>query len=234
MSREQSGDRRAAAQCGHLGASVRRRQCTPRLPMARCASDADAPRRHPAARRRPVAGAPPAARRRSSTVGRALAHVATPARRLGGQSPADRACLPKRRLGRPEASPAKAVAAVLTRLVAARGRPGRIVGDYAPAFISRALAVRVAEYGVPLHHIQPGKPNQNAFVESVNSRVRDECLNQHWFLGGSPPGRICGIIHQHGSPHPIAHIIVGPEMGGTPEPSIRIAKRGRLLCHNGR
>jgi putative transposase len=32
-----------------------------------------------------------------------------------------------------------------------------------------------------LHFIEPGKPNQNAFVESFNSRFRDECLNVHWF-----------------------------------------------------
>lgn len=78
--------------------------------------------------------------------------------------------------------PGSAVAAVLTRLVTARGRPDRIVCDNGPEFISRALAVWAAEHGVILHHIQPGKPNQNAFVESFNSRVRDECLNQHWFL----------------------------------------------------
>jgi putative transposase len=78
--------------------------------------------------------------------------------------------------------PGSRAAAVLTRLVATRGRPGRIVCDNGPEFISRALAVWAAEHGVTLHHIQPGKPNQNAFVESFNSRVRDECLNQHWFL----------------------------------------------------
>jgi putative transposase len=33
-----------------------------------------------------------------------------------------------------------------------------------------------------LHFIEPGKPNQNAYVESFNSRLRDECLNEHWFL----------------------------------------------------
>jgi putative transposase len=78
--------------------------------------------------------------------------------------------------------PGIAVAAVLTRLVTARGRPDRIVCDDGPEFISRALAVWAAEHGVILHHIQPGKPNLNAFVESFNSRVRDECLNQHRFL----------------------------------------------------
>lgn len=78
--------------------------------------------------------------------------------------------------------PGSAVAAVLTQLVAARGRPDRIVCDNGPEFISRALAVWAAEHRVIIQHIQPGKPNQNAFVESFNSRVRDECLNQHWFL----------------------------------------------------
>ncbi len=37
-------------------------------------------------------------------------------------------------------------------------------------------------HGVTLHHIQPGKPNQNAFAENFSGRLPDECLNQHWFL----------------------------------------------------
>lgn len=37
------------------------------------------------------------------------------------------------------------------------------------------------EQQVPLHFIQPGKPTQNAFVESLNGKFRNECLNQHWF-----------------------------------------------------
>ncbi len=36
--------------------------------------------------------------------------------------------------------------------------------------------------GVHLHFIQPGKPVQNAFIESFNGTFRDECLNEHWFL----------------------------------------------------
>ena len=35
--------------------------------------------------------------------------------------------------------------------------------------------------GVALRLIEPGKPNQNAYVESFNGRFRDECLNEHWF-----------------------------------------------------
>ena len=37
------------------------------------------------------------------------------------------------------------------------------------------------ERGVQLRLIEPGKPNQNAYVESFNGRLRDECLNEHWF-----------------------------------------------------
>jgi putative transposase len=39
-----------------------------------------------------------------------------------------------------------------------------------------------AQQGVHLHFIQPGKPVQNAFIESFNGTFRDECLNEHWFL----------------------------------------------------
>ena len=38
------------------------------------------------------------------------------------------------------------------------------------------------EHGVKLRLIEPGKPSQNAYVESFNGRFRDECLNEHWFL----------------------------------------------------
>ena len=37
------------------------------------------------------------------------------------------------------------------------------------------------ERGVQLRLIEPGKPNQNAYIESSNARLRDECLNEHWF-----------------------------------------------------
>jgi transposase InsO family protein len=36
--------------------------------------------------------------------------------------------------------------------------------------------------GIALRLIEPGKPSQNAYVESVNGRFRDECLNEHWFM----------------------------------------------------
>ena len=43
--------------------------------------------------------------------------------------------------------------------------------------------LRWATRRVAWHYIEPGKPVQNAFVESFNSRLRDECLNEHVFLG---------------------------------------------------
>ena len=46
---------------------------------------------------------------------------------------------------------------------------------------SKAMFFWSHKRGVKLHFIQPGKPTQNAFVESFNGRFRDGCLNQHWF-----------------------------------------------------
>ena len=45
-----------------------------------------------------------------------------------------------------------------------------------------ALDAWAAQHGVHLHFIQPGKPVQNAFIESFNGKFRDECLNEHWFV----------------------------------------------------
>ncbi len=53
---------------------------------------------------------------------------------------------------------------------------------YGPEFAGTALDAWAAQHGVPLHFIQPGKPVQNAFIESFNGKFRDECLNEHWFL----------------------------------------------------
>jgi putative transposase len=70
---------------------------------------------------------------------------------------------------------------VLDRVVAERGLPEAIVLDNGPEFRGRALAAWSEERGVRLEFIQPGKPVQNAYVESFNGRLRDECLNANWF-----------------------------------------------------
>lgn len=77
--------------------------------------------------------------------------------------------------------PAVRVVAVLDRLAESHGTPGTIVVDNGSEFTSRALHAWAQEHGVTLHFIDPGKPVQNAYIESFNGRLRDECLNEHWF-----------------------------------------------------
>ncbi len=74
------------------------------------------------------------------------------------------------------------VARVLDRVITERGaQPDEIVLDNGPELTSRALDQWAYERGIRLRFIAPGKPVQNAFIESFNGRLRDECLNQHWF-----------------------------------------------------
>lgn len=74
------------------------------------------------------------------------------------------------------------VVEVLQRLVETRGRPAVLVTDNGPEFVGRVLDAWAYAQGIRLHFIDPGKPNQNAYIESFNGRFRDECLNEHWFL----------------------------------------------------
>lgn len=76
---------------------------------------------------------------------------------------------------------ASALKGVLARLFASRGRPVTIRSDNGPEFIAFELTEWLEAQGATTHHIEPGKPWQNSFAESFNSRVRDECLNMHEF-----------------------------------------------------
>jgi len=78
---------------------------------------------------------------------------------------------------------------VLDRIASERGVPEAIVLDNGPEFRGRALAAWSQERGVRLEFIQPGKPAQNAFAESFNGRLRDECLNANWFTSLSDARR---------------------------------------------
>ena len=73
------------------------------------------------------------------------------------------------------------VARYLDQLRELRGLPKTLVIDNGPEFTSKALFFWSRKTGIKLHFIQPGKPTQNAFVESFNGKFRDGCLNQHWF-----------------------------------------------------
>ncbi len=74
------------------------------------------------------------------------------------------------------------VVEVLTQLARARPLAPTIVVDNGPEFAGRVLDAWAYRRGITLAFIQPGKPTQNAFIESFNSRLRDECLNAHWFV----------------------------------------------------
>jgi putative transposase len=79
--------------------------------------------------------------------------------------------------------PGHRVARVLDRVAFERGcYPRIVVIDNGPEFAGRVLDAWACEHGVSLVFIRPGKPIENAFVESFNGRFRDECLNEHWFL----------------------------------------------------
>jgi putative transposase len=86
--------------------------------------------------------------------------------------------------------PSSRVVRVLNRLASARPLPRQLVLDNGPELISRVLEQWAHDHSVALHFIDPGKPIQNAHCESFHSRVRDECLNEHWFLGVADARRI--------------------------------------------
>jgi transposase InsO family protein len=70
---------------------------------------------------------------------------------------------------------------ILEQLANTRGLPKAIRTDNGKEFCSRAMLTWAHARGVQLFLIEPGKPNQNAYIESFNGRFRDECLNEHWF-----------------------------------------------------
>jgi len=73
------------------------------------------------------------------------------------------------------------VTRVMDRLALSRGLPKVIRSDNGKEFCGKAMLTWAHERGVQLRLIEPGKPNQNAYIESFNGRLRDECLNEHWF-----------------------------------------------------
>jgi putative transposase len=74
------------------------------------------------------------------------------------------------------------VQAVLDRLADTRGLPQSITVDNGPEFDGQVLDQWAYRRAVQLSFIRPGKPNENAYIESFNGKFRDECLNEHWFL----------------------------------------------------
>ncbi len=73
------------------------------------------------------------------------------------------------------------VTCVLDFLIHLRGKPKVVVTDNGPEFCSRQMDRWAYRNGIHHHFIEPGKPVQNAFIESFNGKLRFECLNAHWF-----------------------------------------------------
>lgn len=82
------------------------------------------------------------------------------------------------------------VKAVLERLADTRGLPRSITVDHGPEFEGQVLDAWAYQRCVTLSFIRPGKPNENAYIESFNGKFRDECLNEHWFITMAQARRI--------------------------------------------
>jgi putative transposase len=116
------------------------------------------------------------------------------------------------------------VADILEAVCRFRGYPAAIRTDQGPEFTGRALDQWATANGVRLLLIQPGKPTQNAYIESFNGKFRDECLNENWFvslehakatitawrrdynevrphsaLGNNTPAAFARILREHGA-----------------------------------
>ena len=78
--------------------------------------------------------------------------------------------------------PGRRVARELDAIIALRGRPLLCVSDNGTELTSMAILRWCQDIGVEWHYIAPGKPTQNAFIESFNGRLRDELLNETLFV----------------------------------------------------
>ena len=74
------------------------------------------------------------------------------------------------------------VIAVLDEVCSELGYPATIRVDQGSEFVSRELDLWAYLHGVELDFSRPGKPTDNAFIESLNGKFRAECLNAHWFM----------------------------------------------------
>ena len=89
------------------------------------------------------------------------------------------------------------VARFLSSLGGTRALPERIVVDNGTEFTSKAMFEWTEDNGTKLQFIQPGKPTQNAFVESINGKFSNECLNQHWFRSLDEATQIISDWREH-------------------------------------
>lgn len=95
------------------------------------------------------------------------------------------------------------VAAFLSRMIEQRSKPDQVICDNGTEFTSKAMFEWQEDKNVKLGFIQPGKPTQNAFVESLNGKFRNECLNQQWFRSlGDAKEKIDAWRHHYNNERP--------------------------------
>lgn len=96
------------------------------------------------------------------------------------------------------------VARELDAMIRIYGRPASIVSDNGTELTSRAILDWQGKTRIAWHYIEPGKPQQNAYVESFNGRLRDECLNETAFDSLSHARRVLALWrhdYNHVRPH---------------------------------
>jgi putative transposase len=62
------------------------------------------------------------------------------------------------------------------------GYPGSLRVDHGPEFTGKHFQQWAKQRRIHIQYTRPGKPMDNAYIESFNGKLRDECLNEHWFL----------------------------------------------------
>jgi len=102
---------------------------------------------------------------------------------------------------------------LLDEVCAISGRPSIIRTDNGKEFTGRAMLTWAHRHGIALRLIEPGKPNQNAYIESFNGRLRDECLNEHWFISLNHTGPV-NQIGANGSVFDLASFPSRKQAGG--------------------
>ena len=93
--------------------------------------------------------------------------------------------------------PSLRVIEVLERLRDERGLPEILISDNGSEFTNRVFDAWAYNRGVKLSYVQPGKPMQNAYIESFNGSFRDECLNLHWFGSLADAREVIEEYRQH-------------------------------------
>ena len=93
--------------------------------------------------------------------------------------------------------PSWRILAVLDELIAVHGPPVAVRLDNGPEFIAEAVTLWAAAHAIGLRYIQPGKPNQNAFIERFNKTYREEVLDAHLFASLDEVRAETAIFLQH-------------------------------------